>query len=109
MMLPDTLPCGWEMVHRFEAPDVPKPNLYQGMHQGSASSALAVTPAGVMGMPDDQVKAGKFDQPGMVGMGAMDMEKGHGMVHEEQPAPKAMEMHHGGAIQAVTNIRCPRP
>ena len=79
---------------RFEAPDVPKPNLYQGMHQGSASSALAVTPAGVMGMPDDQVKAGKFDQPGMAEMGGMDMEKGHGMGHEEQALPKAMEMDH---------------
>ncbi len=53
---------------RFPAPDVPKPDLYQGMGHGSASSVWALTPAGVMGMSDAKVDAGKFDQPGMAGM-----------------------------------------
>jgi len=46
---------------RLAAPDVPTPNLYQGMHQGGLSSLLALTPAGAMGMPDRDVNAGKFE------------------------------------------------
>ncbi len=65
---------------RFAAPDVPKPNLYQGMSHGNAGSIWALTPAGAMGMPDSQVKAGKFDRPGMAGMeGGHDAEHGKDM------------------------------
>jgi CopA family copper-resistance protein len=55
------------------APDVPKPNLYAGMGSLTMQQVFALTPAGSMGMPDRQVKAGKFDTPGMAGMGSMDM------------------------------------
>jgi CopA family copper-resistance protein len=53
---------------RVTAPDIPKPNLYHGMSHGSASTVWALTPAGAMGMPDDQVEAGAFDRPGMADM-----------------------------------------
>jgi CopA family copper-resistance protein len=56
------------------APDVPKPNLYAGMSGLTLKQVFALTPAGTMGMPDRQVKVGKFDIPGMAGMGPMDMD-----------------------------------
>jgi CopA family copper-resistance protein len=58
---------------RHPASDVPKPNLYAGMGGLTLKQVFALTPAGTMGMPDRQVKAGKFDMPGMTGMGSMDM------------------------------------
>jgi len=58
---------------RHPAPDVPKPNLYQTMGDLSLIQIFSLTPAGVMGMPDGDVIAGKFDHPGMMGMGSMDM------------------------------------
>jgi FtsP/CotA-like multicopper oxidase with cupredoxin domain len=90
---------------RFPAPNVPKPNLYHGMSHGSASSVWALTPAGAMGMPDGQVKSGKFDQPGMAGMEGMTMEHGHemdrgknmkhsqDMDHGKNPEPGAADTH----------------
>ena len=50
---------------RHPAPTVPYPDLYQGMGDLSAERVFALTPAGTMGMPDDEVKAGRFDKPGM--------------------------------------------
>jgi CopA family copper-resistance protein len=79
---------------RFPAPDVPKPNLYQGMAHGSASSIWALTPAGAMGMPDDQVNSGKFDQPGMAGMAGMTTVHGHEVKHGNDMKPN-QEMDHG--------------
>ena len=50
---------------RRAAPDVPKPFLYESMMGFDPKHALALTPAGTMGMPDPKVEAGAFDQPGM--------------------------------------------
>ena len=50
---------------RHPARDVPYPNLYQAMGGPSAERVFALTPAGAMGMPNRQVDAGTFDQPGM--------------------------------------------
>jgi CopA family copper-resistance protein len=58
---------------RHPAPDVPKPNLYHTMGDLSLKQIFSLTPAGTMGMPDGDVEAGKLDQPGMMGMGSMDM------------------------------------
>jgi CopA family copper-resistance protein len=70
---------------KFPAPDVPRPNLYHNMMSGlSLKQILALTPAGTMGMPDSAVKAGYFDQPGMMGMGSMEMGGGHSMEGMEQ-------------------------
>jgi len=56
---------------RHAAPDVPFPNLYVNMGGLTLKRVLALTPGGSMGMPDHAVRAGKFDQPGMNGMGRM--------------------------------------
>lgn len=62
---------------RHAAPDIPFPNLYVNMGRLSPKRVLALTPGGSMGMPDSDVRAGKFDQPGMNGMGGMkDMDHG---------------------------------
>ncbi|MEO6752977.1 MAG: multicopper oxidase domain-containing protein [Opitutus sp.] len=55
------------------APRVPAPNLYMAMGKPTLKTIFALTPAGVMGMPDEKVNAGAFDKPGMH-MGNMDME-----------------------------------
>ncbi|MEO6567927.1 MAG: multicopper oxidase domain-containing protein [Opitutaceae bacterium] len=55
------------------APMVPAPNLYMTMGKPTLKEIFALTPAGVMGMPDEKVNAGTFDKPGMH-MGGMDME-----------------------------------
>jgi hypothetical protein len=64
---------------RHPAPDVPKPNLYHSMHHFNLKQVFSLTPEGTMGMPDREVEAGKFDKPGMMGMGSMDMTGMHGM------------------------------
>jgi hypothetical protein len=51
----------------------------------SLKRTFALTPAGTMGMPDAAVQAGHFDQPGMMGMGSMEMGGGHNMEGMEQP------------------------
>ena len=84
---------------RFPAPDVPKPNLYQGMSHGSLSSILALTPAGAMGMPDHQVKSGKFDHPGMIGMEGMTMEQGHDMDHGKGTVSNSGNMRHADNLK----------
>ncbi len=56
---------------RHAAPDIPRPNLYAAMGSPSLEKVFALTPQGVMGMPDRAVAAGKFDQPGMMEMAGM--------------------------------------
>ncbi len=51
------------------APDIPKPDLYAPMGNGSMAKVFSLTPEGVMGMTDDKVDKGMFDKPGMMGMG----------------------------------------
>ena len=50
---------------RHPAPDMAKPYLYDTMDMFGWSRLFALTPGGSMGMPDREVDAGKFDQPGM--------------------------------------------
>ncbi len=57
---------------RNPAPDLPKPNLYHVMGHHGLKQILSLTPAGTMGMPDGDVEAGKFDQPGMMKMNRME-------------------------------------
>jgi len=79
---------------RHPAPEVPKPNLYHTMGHFNLKQAFSLTPAGTMGMPDREVEAGKFDQPGMMGMGSMDMGGMPGMEsmeHGADPAKMKME------------------
>lgn len=61
---------------RYPAGDVPKPNLYHTLGRVGLRQVFALTPAGAMGMPDEEVQAGRFDQPGMMDMGGM--QKGMG-------------------------------
>jgi FtsP/CotA-like multicopper oxidase with cupredoxin domain len=80
---------------RHPAPDLPKPNLYflmPHMRHLSLKRIFSLTPAGTMGFPDSEVEAGKFDRPGMMGMGSMDMDGMHGMDH----GAGASGMHNGG-------------
>ena len=60
----------------------------------SLKQIFSLTPAGSMGMPDHEIKAGKFDQPGMMDMGSMDMGNMQGMESMNNSAdPPKMEMH----------------
>lgn len=70
---------------RRPARDLPAPHLYDTMMDFDLRKAFALTPAGVMGMPDRDVRAGKFDAPG-THMEHTDMEHGN-MNHRH--------MHHG--------------
>lgn len=52
---------------RHAAPALPRPNLYlHAMGGRGLAQAMALTPAGTMGMADEAVRAGRFDQPGMM-------------------------------------------
>ena len=66
------------------------PNLYSNMGGLSLKRVLALTPGGSMGMPGNEVRAGKFDQPGMNGMDGM-KEMDHGVM-----TPEAGKMNHSG-------------
>ncbi len=81
---------------RHPAPELPKPNLYHTMGHLGLKEFFALTPAGAMGMDDEAVAAGRFDQPGampMPGMGTMPEMPGHtGMEHS---APAAEQPDHG--------------
>lgn len=82
---------------RHAAPDIPFPNVYAGMGGLSLKRVLALTPAGVMGMPDAEVRAGKFDQPGMHGMDGMT-----GMEHGSMTNDAGVKHHtmgHGSAME----------
>jgi len=50
---------------KVAAPAMPKPFVYDTMDMFGWKKMFAMTPAGTMGMPDSEVRAGKFDQPGM--------------------------------------------
>lgn len=68
------------------APAVPKPNLYHAMMRDiNLKHILAFTPEGVMGMPDSEVEKGKFDSPGMRGMGHMETADMQGHKMDEGP------------------------
>ncbi|MBW2582759.1 MAG: multicopper oxidase domain-containing protein [Deltaproteobacteria bacterium] len=78
---------------RHPAPEMPKPNLYHTMGDVSLKQVFSLTPAGTMGMSDREVEAGKFDQPGMMGMGSMDMGAMPGMESMDHGAvPSKMKM-----------------
>lgn len=96
------------------APEVPRPNLYHTMGHVGLKEVFALTPAGAMGMDDEAVAAGRFDQPGMMEMpgmatmaampehAAMDHPPAapasgpdHGAMPGMSPAP-AMAQGHGG-------------
>jgi FtsP/CotA-like multicopper oxidase with cupredoxin domain len=78
---------------RYPAPDVPRPNLYHTVDGLSLKQIFSLTPAGTMGMSDGEVEAGKFDQPGMMRMGSMDMGAMHDMESMKQGAdPTKMKM-----------------
>jgi CopA family copper-resistance protein len=84
---------------QYPAPDVPRPNLYHNMMNDlSLKRTFALTPAGSMGMPDTAVEADKFDQPGMMGMGSMDMGSGHSMGGMGQP-----ESHSGMQMDSMNH------
>ena len=74
---------------KHTAREIPKPDLYEPMHQGGMGSLFALTPAGSMGMSDSKVEAGVFDKPGMVmGEGAMDHGASGEMIdHNKMNAP----------------------
>ena len=75
------------------AADVPQPNLYQSMSHGSRASIWALTPHGAIGMPDDEIESGKFDQPGMMGMQGMSMaQEQEGMGHGGHAIPANHDM-----------------
>lgn len=50
---------------RHAAPAVPRPNIYRAMAGLGLREVFALTPQGAMGMPDEAVRAGAFDRPGM--------------------------------------------
>lgn len=86
----------------YPAPMAPTPNLYMTMGKPTLKNIFALTPAGVMGMADDKVNTGAFDQPGMhmgkmatMGMGKDgDMKMGTGKQKSEMSGMKmaGMEM-----------------
>jgi hypothetical protein len=81
---------------RHPAPDVPRPNLYHVMSHISLKNILAFTPAGAMGMPDNAVEAGDFDEPGMLMMPGMhDMQK---MDHDSMKQEVKDHQGHGTAM-----------
>lgn len=56
---------------RHPAPTVPRPDIYHVMGDLRLKRIFALTPAGAMGMPDDEVEAGRFDRPGMAALDGM--------------------------------------
>jgi CopA family copper-resistance protein len=59
---------------RHPAPAIPRPDLYATkMGKPTLSRIFALRPQGSMGMTDAAVAAGRFDRPGMMGMGSMNM------------------------------------
>jgi len=49
---------------RHPAPAMSRPNIYKSMGHLTPAQIFARTPAGAMGMPDRDVRAGVFDRPG---------------------------------------------
>jgi CopA family copper-resistance protein len=80
---------------RHPAPPLPRPFVYDTMMGFDLKKALALTPAGVMGMPDREVAAGKFDKPGMH-MDREGMEHGGEMTGMGHEGGGMGESGHGG-------------
>jgi hypothetical protein len=82
------------------APEVVRPNLYHTMGHLGLKEIFALTPAGSMGMADEAVAAGRFDQPGMMAMpdmAGMEMGEHAGMAAmHHPPAASAGAPDHGG-------------
>jgi len=80
------------------APEVPRPNLYYTMGHLGFKEAFALTPAGAMGMDDEAVAAGRFDQPGMMAMhemATMAVMPAHAAMEHQSPAAPTGEPDHG--------------
>jgi CopA family copper-resistance protein len=91
------------------APDVPKPNLYHVMSHINLKSILAFTPAGAMGMPDNAVEAGDFDEPGMLMMPGMhNMHNMPDMQNMDHDSMKQEEMAHQGHDPVMDHDMTPR-
>ncbi|MEY4245247.1 MAG: hypothetical protein RLZZ245_2832 [Verrucomicrobiota bacterium] len=96
---------------RHYAAALPKPFLYDTMMGFSPKTAFALSPSGVMGMPDRQVDAGEFDRPGM--NMEMDMKMPmNGMDHRQMamtpmPAMDHAAMGHGGAMDTGNDAAMP--
>lgn len=99
---------------RHAAPDVPYPNLYVNMGGLSFKRVFALTPGGAMGMSGHAVSAGKFDHPGMNGMGGMKemasapamKHAGHGMsamAHDNMPSDSTARGHTDLDLQSQKN------
>jgi FtsP/CotA-like multicopper oxidase with cupredoxin domain len=76
------------------APAVPRPNIYRAMAGPGLAEIFALTPGGAMGMPDDKVRDGAFDRPGMMhahGGPGEGVHAGHGV-----EAGRAGHAGHGG-------------
>lgn len=92
---------------RHFAPKVPPANLYNAMGKLTFQNIFALTPGGTMGMPNAEVNAGKFDQPGVMGgmmtmkdmMGGMKMpprgKMGEEMGAKEMPMKASQNAHNG--------------
>ena len=91
---------------RHAAPNIPHPNLYASMGDLSLKHVLALTPGGSMGMPGNEVRAGKFDQPGMNGMDDM---KGmdHGAINHAAMATGPAMGHAGHNMGGMAQERMP--
>lgn len=90
---------GAGMKHPAEM--VPKPDVYRSMHLAGLSSMFALTPAGTMGMSNQKVEQGVFDQPGMAGMGGGN---GHTMATDGEmgmPGDDRRGMEMGGAAMVM--------
>jgi len=92
---------------RHHAPDVPRPNLYHSMGDLNLKRVFSLSPAGTMGMDDDKVKAGEFDEPGMMDMGTThSMEGVHHMgefdmkVGDREQSSDREEHAHNGEMQS---------
>jgi CopA family copper-resistance protein len=72
---------------KHSADDLPMPFVYDTMMGFNAKHAVALTPAGTMGMSDRDVDQGKFDSPGM---------HMHGMKNMEMPGMDHSMMDHAG-------------
>lgn len=85
---------------RHPAAPLPAPFLYDTMMGFDLKKALSLTPAGVMGMPDRAVDAGKFDKPGM-NMGMEGMDHGGEMAGMDHGGGTMEGMDHGGGNMAA--------
>ena len=89
---------------RHAAPNIPYPNPYATMGELSLKRVVALTPGGSMGMPENEVRAGKFDQSGMHGMDGMDgMDGMMGMNHNSMPKDTG-GMTHSGMVHDMSGM-----